>query len=185
MGSTDGWNIRKCPIAKILCFHDFQHMLTMQYKCLHFLIFPFILFFFLTRVTILPSLSTSTPYAPLRNIHNPDATMIQPEWHGWMHHVFDETPAEMDALAEKRRIERTSLRSDAVYTHHIGKQNPTIDKETVDTSQWRQRGYRVGSLHTGPDDADLYYKQPGHPLSEDKNGSFKERKGQDEWNPNA
>tara|TARA_B110000090_G_C13077661_1_gene329743 strand:+ start:172 stop:447 length:276 start_codon:yes stop_codon:yes gene_type:complete len=23
------------------------------------------------------------------DIHNPDATMIQPEWHGWMHHMFD------------------------------------------------------------------------------------------------
>ena len=28
------------------------------------------------------------------NIHDPDPTMIQPEWHGWMHHVFDHTPAE-------------------------------------------------------------------------------------------
>ena len=28
------------------------------------------------------------------NIHDPDPTMIQPEWHGWMHHVFDHTPGE-------------------------------------------------------------------------------------------
>lgn len=31
----------------------------------------------------------------------------------------------------------------------------------------RQRGYKVGSLMTGPDDADVYYKQPGHALSPD------------------
>ena len=29
----------------------------------------------------------------------------------------------------------------------------------------RQRGYKVGSLKTGIDDEDKYYKQPGHPLS--------------------
>jgi len=121
------------------------------------------------------------------NIHNPDATMIQPEWHGWMHHVFDETPEEMDALAAKRRIEQTSLHSDAnaIFTTHVGKQNPVNDRETTDTSQYRQRGYRVGSLHTGPDDPDDYYLQPGHPLSKNKTGSFKDRKGTEEWDPNA
>ena len=31
----------------------------------------------------------------------------------------------------------------------------------------RQRGYKVGSLMTGPEDPDTYYKQPGHPLSPD------------------
>ena len=29
---------------------------------------------------------------------DPDASMIQPEWHGWMHHMFDETPDEMSAI---------------------------------------------------------------------------------------
>jgi NADH:ubiquinone oxidoreductase subunit len=32
------------------------------------------------------------------NLHDPDASMIQPEWHGWMHHMFDETPQELDAM---------------------------------------------------------------------------------------
>ncbi|CAK9251398.1 unnamed protein product [Sphagnum jensenii] len=64
------------------------------------------------------------------NIHDFDATMIQPEWHGWMHHT--------------------------------------------------QRGYKVGSRMTGPEDPDLYYKQPGHPLSPDadeKGARFKDDKG--------
>ena len=38
----------------------------------------------------------------------------------------------------------------------------------------RQRGYRVGSLKTGIDEPDKYYKQPGHPLSDavDQGGRF-------------
>lgn len=39
----------------------------------------------------------------------------------------------------------------------------------------RQRGYKVGSLMTGPEDPDIYYKQPGHPLHPDtlRNGRSK------------
>ena len=38
----------------------------------------------------------------------------------------------------------------------------------------RQRGYKVGSLKTGIEEPDRYYKQPGHPLSDkaDKGGRF-------------
>jgi NADH:ubiquinone oxidoreductase subunit len=32
------------------------------------------------------------PWVEYSDIHNPDASMIAPEWHGWMHHVFDEIP---------------------------------------------------------------------------------------------
>jgi len=38
----------------------------------------------------------------------------------------------------------------------------------------RRRGYKIGSLMTGPDEEDHYYKQPGHPLSKDsEKGRFK------------
>jgi hypothetical protein len=50
----------------------------------------------------------------------------------------------------------------------------------------RQRGYKVGSLMTGPEDKDAYYKQPGHPLSDQvKQGRFKEVKTTEAWDPNA
>jgi hypothetical protein len=107
--------------------------------------------------------------------------MIQPDWHGWMHHMFDETPEEMKTM--KTNILPTTTVTHAIYNTHIGKINPTDDKETVDTSQWRQRGYKVGSLHTSEEDPDHYYKQPGHPLSDHPKGSFKERKANTEWTP--
>mmetsp|Transcript_18964 Transcript_18964/g.19084 ORF Transcript_18964/g.19084 Transcript_18964/m.19084 type:complete len:186 (+) Transcript_18964:98-655(+) len=118
------------------------------------------------------------------NIHDPDATMIQPEWHGWMHHVFDETPDEMDS----RTVAYIPTTSDshAIYTHHIGLNRP-VAFPTVNTSQYRQRGWKVGSRMTGPEDADNYYLQPGHALSPlaDKGGRFKDEKYTEEWDPNA
>lgn len=117
-----------------------------------------------------------------KNIHNPDATMIQPEWHGWMHHMFDETPDEMDKI-EKLTLATTPV-THAIYNTHVGKIEPVDAKEQVDTSQYRQRGYKVGSLMIGTEDADHYYKQPGHPLSKEE-GRFEKRKDTEtEWTPN-
>jgi hypothetical protein len=41
----------------------------------------------------------------------------------------------------------------------------------------RARGYKVGSLHQGPDEPDKYWTQPGHPLNPRTNegGRFKVR----------
>jgi hypothetical protein len=48
----------------------------------------------------------------------------------------------------------------------------------------RQRGYKVGSLMTGSEDKDLYYKQPGHPLSESaQKAKFSEIKSLEAWDP--
>jgi len=41
-----------------------------------------------------------------KDIHNFDASMIPPEWHGWMHHTFDETPTDM--VLNKSAISMTS-----------------------------------------------------------------------------
>ena len=98
--------------------------------------------------------------------------------HGWMHHAYDEVPAQVNLVFRNKRLEVTD-HSHAVYDNHVS--NATFDSKTqqVDTSQYRQRGYRVGSLMTGPDDPDNYYLQPGHPLSPkvDKGGRFKNLKG--------
>lgn len=98
--------------------------------------------------------------------------------HGWMHHAYDEVPAQVNLDFRNRRLEVTD-HSHAIYDNHVS--NATFDSKTqqVDTSQYRQRGYRVGSLMTGPDDPDNYYLQPGHPLSPkaDKGGRFKDLKG--------
>lgn len=100
------------------------------------------------------------------DIHNFDATMIQPEWHGWMHHMYDEVPAS----APEFKIETIAEASDAIYTNHVG-HTSGVATEQVNQTQLRQRGYKVGSLKTGPEEEDKYYKQPGHPLS-GKKGRF-------------
>lgn len=115
------------------------------------------------------------------NIHDYDATMIQPEWHGWMHHMYDETP---DEVSSPNPLSTTSV-SHAIFNDHIGKIGEKVEaQEQVDVTQYRQRGYKVGSRMTGPEDPDLYYKQPGHPLSEKvEKGRFKHTKGAKEWTP--
>jgi NADH:ubiquinone oxidoreductase subunit len=117
------------------------------------------------------------------DIHNPDATMIQPEWHGWMHHMYDETPAEVDD-----QFATTNLQSHE-HVHsggdHVGKIEGSFDTTQDQTAMsfYRQRGYGVGSIKSKAGDPEGYYKQPGHPLSPmaDKGGRFKHRKemGQD------
>jgi hypothetical protein len=116
------------------------------------------------------------------NIHNPDASMIQPEWHGWMHHVFDETPDQPLGAELLKTVED----SNAPYFTHVAKTNPMEHRGQVDTSQYRQRGYKVGSLMTGENEEDFYYKQPGHPLSKDvEKARFKQTKGSSGWNPES
>ncbi len=90
-----------------------------------------------------------------------------------MHHVFDEVPR--DNYTPPKIIPSTSV-TDAIFGHHVGKIGepdvPVYDQ--VDVSQFRARGYKIGSLKTGPEDPDAYYKQPGHALSPqaDKGGRF-------------
>ena len=115
------------------------------------------------------------------DIHNPDASMIQPEWHGWMHHVFDETP---ETITKQDRIDTTTI-THANTTSHVGKIGEEVEAQpTVNTSQYRQRGYNIGSLHTAGGEQDNYYKQPGHPLSNhSEEGRFKHAKERKEWVP--
>ena len=83
-----------------------------------------------------------------------------------MHHMYDEAPGQ-----EKPFVYRQlTPDSDAVYKHHVGLSQlpPTA---MINKSTFRQRGYKVGSLYTGPEDKDQYYMQPGHQFSE-QNGRF-------------
>jgi NADH:ubiquinone oxidoreductase subunit len=71
------------------------------------------------------------------DIHNPDPTMITPEWHGWMHHTFDETPDEVpnqDGL-----FEATAQVSHAPYNTHLAKITDTTSHNFPSTnlSQFR------------------------------------------------
>jgi NADH:ubiquinone oxidoreductase subunit len=68
------------------------------------------------------------------NIHEPDATMIQPEWHAWMHHVVDETPDQIRQTFEDR-LEATT-ETNAIYGDHIGKAKST-PTDQVNLTQYR------------------------------------------------
>lgn len=140
------------------------------------------------------------------DIHNPDPVLIPPDWHGWMHHVFDETPDEMRKLVAQgvngNKVGQFDI-GDAVDSHaaaafntHIYEAGADNDKTKEfphhDLSQYRARGYMVGSLHTTPGEPDRFYKQPGHPLYEAPadaapgtaaNGRFDKMKGWEAWDP--
>ncbi len=68
------------------------------------------------------------------NIHDFDATMIQPEWHGWMHHTFDETPVDAQP-----KIDVMQLNTEAqhVFPNHVGHTEPRVDREQVNLTQYR------------------------------------------------
>lgn len=100
--------------------------------------------------------------------------------------MYDETPDQI-SLEFKDRLE-TTPDSNAIYGNHVGEtQGYSPEFASVDLSQYRSRGYKVGSLMTGPDEPDRYYKQPGHPLSPaaDKGGRFQQRKEMTSWEPNS
>lgn len=120
------------------------------------------------------------------NIHNPDPTMIHPDWHGWMHHMFDETPDEY-RFSKNREIAQLSHAA-AVADTHVYSVPPgaVAQEEQYNLSQYRQRGYNVGSLMSKAGEKDKYYKQPGHPLSDlaEQGGRFRRPKGYTEFDPN-
>ena len=132
------------------------------------------------------------------DIHNPDPVLITPDWHGWMHHVFDETPDEMrlvdgtaaDGSLVDGQFDIERVDSDAVFTTHLGlARDKTGDLPHHNLSQYRARGYGVGSLLTEPNDPEPYYIQPGHILYKgeegESDGRFDKLKGWQEWSPDA
>ncbi|KAJ1393948.1 NADH ubiquinone oxidoreductase subunit NDUFA12-domain-containing protein, partial [Ochromonadaceae sp. CCMP2298] len=71
------------------------------------------------------------------NAHNYDASMIQPEWHGWMHHVYDETPNDPPNPFETLSTHDGS-NANAAFNTHLGKMASSRegDRAQVDTSQY-------------------------------------------------
>jgi hypothetical protein len=100
-----------------------------------------------------------------------------------MHHVFDEVPRENVPSVP---VLNSVTNSNAIYGHHVAKLGEKVEaRPNYNTSQYRPRGYNIGSLMSTYEEGDLYYKQPGHPLSElaDKGGRFNELKNTSTWSP--
>ena len=130
------------------------------------------------------------------DIHNPDPVLITPDWHGWMHHVYDETPDEMRLVDQQNAsgqliegqfdIER--VESDASFTTHLGlARDKTAHLPHHNLSQYRGRGYNIGSLITEPNQPEEFYIQPGHilykPKENEEETRFDKLKGFKEWTP--
>ncbi|CAM9156921.1 unnamed protein product [Heterosigma akashiwo] len=123
-----------------------------------------------------------------KDIHNYDAAMVPPEWHGWLHHQTDYTPDEEPDVAGRPRIETAQPElNDTLYKHHKGLVDESTSGDQMhNKSLFRQRGFGVGTLAFQPAGAeDQYYKQPGHPMSaaSDRGGRFEKVKGLDEFDP--
>jgi hypothetical protein len=101
-----------------------------------------------------------------------------------MHHMYDEVPEKANLDFKSDRLE-VAEKTDAIYGDHVGHSTFKAEHAQVNLSQYRSRGWKVGSLMTKPDEPDRYYKQPGHPLSPDadKGGRFQDRKETTTWEP--
>ena len=128
-----------------------------------------------------------------KDIHNYDASQVQPEWQGWLCGMHD-VPGDDKSIAayfEKTTKEISHpTRSDAtqVYAHGLGFRNelPPLVNHMHDQTGIRERGYRMGNSVVGipPGFGDNYYKQPGSMYAKG-DGRFKRQKGVygKDWSP--
>ena len=103
-----------------------------------------------------------------------------------MHHVYDEIPGRDKKDFKLGRIE-VADNTNAIYSDHVGAAKFDAVHAQVNLTQYRSRGWKIGSLMTGPNDPEPFYKQPGHPLSPtvDKGGRYNDRKEMITWEPNV
>lgn len=104
------------------------------------------------------------------DIHNFDATQVPPEWHGWLTHMNDQTPAtEQEYIEDRMKHLRRGEISHAPYQSNIGHQEPYLNWNHMhNQSQVRSRGYGIGNpiVKLPPGVPDAYYTQPGSPYNE-------------------
>ena len=67
------------------------------------------------------------------DIHNYDAAMISPDWHGWMHHMTDSPGTDSAGYLEQKLKDAIQIGTDsnAPYTDHVGKQGARVRGETT------------------------------------------------------
>lgn len=138
-----------------------------------------------------------------KDIHNFDSTQIPPEWHGWMTHMNDCTPAYEDEYISMQLSRlRVGEISHAPYQTNIGMQMPLFHFHGMhNQSQIRSRGYGIGNHVVGlpptvGTNGDAYYTQPGSPYNpasrvkqvntalwkERLEGPADKKKEEEEWN---
>mmetsp|Transcript_16723 Transcript_16723/g.25129 ORF Transcript_16723/g.25129 Transcript_16723/m.25129 type:complete len:199 (-) Transcript_16723:242-838(-) len=119
-----------------------------------------------------------------KDIWNYDGSMVPPAWHGWLTHQHDEPGHESELYLQKKAKEALELDRDdhCIYDNHLGHTEKIEPEIQNNLSQFRQRGYKTGSLHHDADAPDKYYKQPGSATSE-QNLSYKHPNGYEFFDP--
>lgn len=129
--------------------------------------------------------NTDYPYGQHRwveyaDIHNYDSSSVTADWHPWLHHMSDHSPATKDQLPEMKPIQ-IAVGENTPYDGFVAPGR----KDAVNLSTYRPRGAGQGNVFQKPGEPEMYYKQPGHllhPMSK-KGGRFSKQKGMETWDP--
>ena len=128
-------------------------------------------------------------WVEFKDIHNPDASTIPPEWHGW-HTQMQDVPGTSVAgfleekLAASHQVAGDAADSSKCYTDHVGlNASGSETEEVMNKTGYRARGYMVGGLKQKPGDADLFHVHPGHALNKKGVGRFEAQKKMHLWDP--
>ena len=120
-----------------------------------------------------------------KDIWNYDGAMVPPSWHGWLCHQHDEPGHELEKAIEAQVHDSGMVidtSDNGIYATHLGHSTYDDDDLMTNMTQYRQRGYNIGSLHNNAGDPDKYYKQPGSATSDECN-DYKSLKGYEAWDP--
>jgi len=102
--------------------------------------------------------------------HNFDATMVPPDWHGWMTSMNDASPSQEEEYINNTKKHTIQMeKSDAPVDHAFGHTSERYNFHYMhNQSQIRSRGYGIGNPVVGlpPGAKDAYYTQPGSPYNE-------------------
>lgn len=144
-------------------------------------------------------LSGYSPYGQHRWVEyvddwNYDASMVPPEWHGWLHHMTDECGSESHAYLNSKMATSHPLgdKEDAPYAHALGldtREGVPAHSSGEYQHNWthaRSRGYGVGSLLHEYGEEEKWHKRVEHPLHpKHKEARFSDVRGFDYVDPNA
>jgi len=127
-------------------------------------------------------------WVEFKDIHNPDAASISPDWHGW-HTQMQDAPGSSvrgfldERLTASKQVAGDDADSRAAFADHVGLNASGYELEkTMNPTMQRARGYKIGgTMNSSPTDADKFYVHPGHALNKGKVGRFQGQKKMHLW----
>lgn len=126
-----------------------------------------------------------------KDIHNYDASMVPPEWHGWHTHMHDVPGPSVASFLEEQLnasplVANDHADSTVMYHDHVGMNASGYESERIShKTSFRQRGYKIGGIYSQPEDPEEFHVHAGHALNKKSETRYKEVKGVEFWDPNA